>query len=134
MNSDAKNPKKKVFGRLTIGQSVFALVLAVILIGIGIPTLTPDGTANFTGVKHDAALNVLEFDRGMYSPGLVGLVTRAHVDNVEPSPQGKDAQGHPLRCTDDPNEIQYYSVAIRRIGIFGATYIKRTYKVCNTAG
>ena len=107
---------------------VVALV-ALFTIGLAIQRHTPDGTADYSGVKLEAARNVIDFTRD----DLNNLFT-AQVVNVFPTPQGTGGQGKPLRCTDDPNEIQYYSVTIRMVTLFGITYEESTYNVCNTAG
>jgi hypothetical protein len=120
------------------GLKILIVIVALLALGtasaFGPMAMTSDGTENYSGVKLKAAQNVLDFDRGSYSPALFSSLTKAHIDSVAPSVQGKDSQGNPLRCTDDPNLIQYYSVTVRRIWIFGTTYAKTEYRVCNTAG
>src|SRR6266511_2772095 len=113
---------------------ISALMLGVILlvaivgaVGMAVIANMTDGTEKYSGVKLEAARNVLAFDRGMGHP--FRSFTKVHVDIVEPSPQGLDQQGKPLRCTDDPNEIQYYSVTIRHVWIYGLTYRKTEYRV-----
>jgi hypothetical protein len=122
----------KLSRKLTIfiGISVVLVVLAAITI----PATTTDGTRNYTGIKLEAARNALQFDQSEYSPALFSSRTKAHVDNVVPTPQGKDSQGKALRCTDDLSSVQYYSVIIRRVGLFGTTYGRRVYNLCKIAG
>jgi len=129
-NKETASPKR----RLTPLHVLVGLVILVIIAALGPMMIASNGAENYTGVKHEAALNVLAADRSAYSPGFAGITTRPHVDKIEPSPQGRDRFGNLLRCTDNPEDIQYYSVTLRRIGLFGTTYLKSTYDVCNTAG
>src|SRR5438874_777008 len=95
--------------KLPLLLGVLIVLVATGVVAIAIPANTTDGTEKYSGVKLGAARNALAFDQGQYSPALFTSSTKAHVDNVEPSSQGQDSQGKPLRCTDDPNRIQYYS-------------------------
>jgi hypothetical protein len=113
---------------LSLAGLIVALV-AIFTVGLATQNHTPDGTADYSGVKLEAARNVIDFTRD----DLNTLFTPQVVD-VFPTPQGTDGQGKPLRCTDNPNKIQYYSVTIRMVTLFGMTYSDGTYNVCNTAG
>jgi hypothetical protein len=117
------NDKKSIRSRRksTIIIATLAVLALICALAVGPMVLSTDGTEQYTGVKLEAAKNVLAFDRGSYSPALFSSMTRQHVENVTESAQGKDNQGNPLRCTDDPNTMQYYSVTVRRIWLFGTT-------------
>lgn len=124
----------KLSRKLIIFTTIIVVLVITGLVGVVIQSKTTYGTENYSGVKMAAAQNALQFDQSNYGPALFAGQTKAHVASVAPSRQGIDSQGKPLRCTDDPNDIHYYSVTVRRVWLFGLTYGLRVYKVCNTAG
>ena len=51
-----------------------------------------------------------------------------------PHLKAKGGDGKPLRCTDDPNNANYYTVKVRRVWLFGYTYGIREYNLCKVYG
>lgn len=91
---------------------------------------TPDGTQGLTGVKVEAAKWALEFDKSEYSPAVFSDVAMPHVEAISKTVP-KQGDYATRRCSDNPNDLGYYSVTIRRVFLFGTTYAKTTYNMCN---
>ncbi len=115
-----------------LGVIVLAAIAGVV--GMVVVANITDGTEKYSGLKLEAARTALAFDRGNDSDHPFRHYAKAHVDSVEPSPQGTDLQGGPLRCTDDPDDIRYYAATVRRVWFYGFTYSKTEYRMCNIAG
>ena len=98
---------------------VLGVIIMIIGIGITIMLLAPDGTANYSGVKLEAARSALAASNS--ADGLDKLGSVSQVLSIQ-----KDEDD----CTNDREDKRYYSVTVRRVWLFGTTLIRATYSIC----
>ncbi len=118
--------------KLIIWIISIVVVIAFIVSAFAIPAAMSDGTGNYTGAQLEAAQFVLDHDRSQTDVPV--KIIKAQVESVVASPQGTGSTGKPLRCTDDPQDKDYYTVTIKHVWLFGITYDTREYNICRLFG
>lgn len=99
-----------------------AAIIFLIIAAFAIPLSMPNGVEKFSGVKREAAIEALEFNRALRKQWL-----NAVVENVYHNP---DSAGPCTSPRDDPNRVGYYNITIRNVTLFGFTYSVVDYRGC----
>lgn len=112
--------KLKIFGISA------AIIVFLAIAAFAIPLSMPNGVEKFSGVKREAAIETLEFNKRFKKLWLSSVV-----EAVYPRQAGS---GPCVAPSSDPNDIRYYTIVVRNVTFFGLTYDVINYQGCMIKG
>ncbi|WP_131803915.1 hypothetical protein [Pseudofrankia sp. BMG5.36] len=108
------------------------IVLAVIAAGfIGASFGSDDGTTRYTGVKSEAARRAIQMMHGddIYAYHGRWEFDPFYIKDVRPASASEQACGAPFKYSEDPNEIEHYTVVVERSLAMGLWKWKKNWSL-----
>ncbi len=109
---------------------IISIIILFIVIGFLVPTLTPSGAENYTGVKLKAANVALEEDQSV-AQKVYNRFTTQHIVSIKLTPPG--TVNGAITCPTDPNLYYSYVVTIQRISFLGIPIHEASVSNCRAA-
>jgi hypothetical protein len=125
MSSDKPSKKHSRVPLVIVG-----CIILFFVIGFLIPTLTPSGADNYTGVKQKAAQVALEEDSSI-AQHVYNRWTTQHIVKMELTPPNTRNGG--ITCPTDPNLYYSYIVTIQRVSFLGIPVHEAVVSNCRAA-